>query len=92
MIDRQESRKSCRYLRQRHQNKFLSNSFKALKIVRLRKTENMNRFIGSYFFGVPSMGNNLRVRAPTVPDSGELLANDKGVHREVESGRSLVVV
>lgn len=32
-----------------HQSEFSSNSFKVLKIVRLGKRKNMNRFIGSYF-------------------------------------------
>ena len=32
-----------------HQSEFSSNFFKVLKIVRLGKRKNMNRFIGSYF-------------------------------------------
>ena len=36
-------------------------------------------------FSTPSMGVILWVQVPTRPNSGNRLANSKGVHREVES-------
>ena len=43
---------------------------------------------GIGFFVCPARATTCGWKSHTVPDSGELLANDKGVHREVESERS----
>ncbi len=41
------------------------------------------------FLGVPGMGDNSRVQVPNTPLQLEVLAEGKGVHREVESEGSI---
>ncbi|TQM51227.1 hypothetical protein BDE36_3002 [Arcticibacter tournemirensis] len=42
-----------------------------------------------HFCGAPGMGDNSRVQVPNTPLQLEVLAEGKGVHREVESEGSL---